>query len=100
MTRAAPTDAGRTIQLWLDVVHRIGAVLFGLGLWAFGILGFVNRIELFSTRGQPVIGLSSNGLLSVISLVVGGVLIAAAFRGGRTASTDLVVVGAAYRRVR
>lgn len=80
----------------LDAVHRVGAVLFGLGLWVFGILGLVNRLEPFSTSGGSVLGLSSNGLLSAISLVVGGVLIGAAVRGGRTASTVTVVVGAAF----
>ena len=80
----------------LDLLHRIGAVVFALGLWMFGILGLVNRLELFSTSGSRVLGLSSNGLLSLISLVVGGVLIAAAIRGGRTASTVLVAVGCAF----
>lgn len=80
----------------LDLVHRVGAVVFGLGLWVFGILGLVNRLDPFSTSGEPVLGLSSNGLLSVVSLVVGGVLIAAAARGGRTASTVTVAVGAAF----
>jgi len=80
----------------LGVLHRIGAVVFALVLWVFGTLGLVNRLDPFSTSGSPVMGLSSNGLLSVISLVVGGVLVAAAVRGGRTASTVLVVVGAAF----
>ncbi|WP_433555087.1 DUF4383 domain-containing protein [Pseudonocardia xinjiangensis] len=80
----------------LDTVHRVGAVLFGLGLWVFGILGLVNRLDPFSLDGAPVLGLSSNGLLSVISLVVGGVLIAAAVRGGRTASTVTVTVGTLF----
>lgn len=70
--------------------------MFGLGLWAFGILGLVNRLEPFSTSGEPVLGLSSNGLLSAVSLVVGGILIAAGIKGGRIASTVLVVVGAAF----
>jgi hypothetical protein len=43
-----------------------------------------------------VLGLSSNGLLSVISVVVGGILVAAGLRGGRTASTVLVVIGSAF----
>jgi hypothetical protein len=77
-------------------VHRVGAVLFGLGLWVFGILGLVNQLEPFTTTGVPVLGLSSNGLLAVISLVVGAILIVAAARGGRTASTVTVVVGAAF----
>jgi len=80
----------------LDHLHRVGAVVFGLGLGVFGVLGLVNRLDPFSTTGQPVLGLSSNGLLSVISLVVAAVLVAAGVRGGRTASTVLVVVGAAF----
>lgn len=90
--RPRPLDSPRR----LDLVHRVGAVVFGLGLWAFGILGLVDRLDLFSTRGEPVLGLSSNGLLSIVSLVVGALLIAAAVRGGRMASTVLVGVGAAF----
>jgi hypothetical protein len=87
---------GRGSRARLDAVHRVGAILFGLGLWVFGIFGIVGRVEPFSTSGEPVLGLSSNGLLSAISLIVGGVLIAAAVRGGRTASTVTVAVGAAF----
>ena len=78
------------------MAHRVGAIVLGLVLWVFGILGLVNRLPLFSTNGGQVLGLSSNGLLSVISLVVGGVLIGAAARGGRAASTTTVVVGSAF----
>jgi hypothetical protein len=85
-------DTGST----LDHVHRVGAVVFGLGLGTFGVLGLVNRLDPFSTTGQPVLGLSSNGLLSVISLVVAAILITAGVRGGRLASTVLVVAGAAF----
>ena len=85
-------DPGRR----LNGLHRLAASVLGLGLWAFGILGLVNRLPLFSTRGQPVLGLTSNGLLSIISLVVGTILIAAAVRGGRIASTVTVVAGAAF----
>lgn len=85
-------DTGST----LDHVHRIGAVVFGLGLGTFGVLGLVNRLDMFSTTGQPVMGLSSNGALSVISLVVAAILITSAVRGGRRASTVLVVIGAAF----
>ena len=80
----------------LDHLHRAGAVVFGLGLGAFGVLGLVNRLDFFSTTGRPVLGLSSNGALSTISLAVAVVLIAAGLRGGRMASTTLVVVGAAF----
>ncbi len=80
----------------LDQLHRVGAVVFGLGLGVFGVLGLVDRLEPFSTTGQPVLGLSSNGLLSMISLVVATILVVAGVRGGRVASTVLVVVGAAF----
>jgi hypothetical protein len=80
----------------LDNLHRIGAVVFGLGLSVFGVLGLVNRLDFFSTTGQDVLGLSSNGALSMISIIVAAVLIAAGVRGGRVASTVLVVVGAAF----
>jgi hypothetical protein len=72
---------------WLDALHRVGAAVFGLAIGTFGVLGLVDRLDMFSTTGRPVLGLSSNGLLSVISLVVAAVLVAAALRGGRTAST-------------
>jgi hypothetical protein len=80
----------------LDLVHRVGATTLGLGLWVFGILGFVNRLEFLSVRGEDVLGLSSNGMLSTISLVVGAVLIGAAVRGGRLASTVPLVVGVLF----
>ena len=90
------TNVRRDLPRQLDHLHRAGAVVFGVGLGAFGVLGFVNRLDMFSTTGQPVLGLSSNGLLSTISVVVAVVLIAAGLRGGRTASTVLVVIGAAF----
>lgn len=80
----------------LATVHRIGAVFMGLVLWAFGILGLVSRLGFFETTGNDVVGLSSNGLLSVISLVVGAVLIAAGARGGSTASTVTAGVGGLF----
>lgn len=80
----------------LSLVHRVGAVVFAAGLVVFGVLGLVNRLDPFSTSGTPILGLSSNGLLSVISLVVAAVLVAAAVRGGRTASTVTVGVGVAF----
>ncbi len=94
--RRGLTTAGWAAKRRLDVVHRVGAAGLGVALWVFGILGLVNRLALFSITGGHVLGLSSNGLLSVISLVVGAVLIGAAVRGGRTASTVTVAVGALF----
>ena len=80
----------------LDHLHRVGAVVFGLGLAAFGLLGLWAGPEMFATTGPTVLGLSSNGLLAVISIAVGAVLVAAGLRGGRTASTVLVIAGSAF----
>jgi len=80
----------------LDLVHRMGAAGLGVGLWIFGILGFVNRLEFLSTSGEEVLGLSSNGMLSTISLVVGAVLIVAALRGGRISSTVTSLIGVLF----
>lgn len=90
--RAAEERAARR----LDHLHRTGSVVIGLGLWVFAVLGFVQRLDFFSTQGQPVLGLSSNGLLSTISVVFGAILIGAGIRGGRLSSTVQVVVGALF----
>ena len=60
------TNVRRDLPSRLDHLHRVGAVVFGLGIGMFGVLGFVNRLDMFSTTGAPVLGLSSNGLLSTI----------------------------------
>ena len=62
------------------VVQRVGAVLVAVFLMIFGILGFADGLEYFSTDGQRILGLSSNGLLSTISVVVALVLLAGAAR--------------------
>lgn len=65
-------------------------------LVTFGVLGFVNRLSLFSTEGREVAGFPTNGLLSTISVVFGAVLIASAFAPRSTSSTVATVVGAAF----
>jgi hypothetical protein len=77
-------------------VQRTGAVLVALFLLVFGVLGFASGQQFFSTRGQPVLGMSSNGLLSTISVVVALVLLAAAARSPRTASTVMIVLGVLF----
>jgi len=74
-------------------VQRIGAALVGGFLLVFGLLGFASGQAFFSTRGQSVLGMSSNGLLSALSVVVGVVLLVAAVRSPRTASTVMLVLG-------
>jgi uncharacterized protein DUF4383 len=80
----------------LDLVHRAGAAVLGGGLCIFGVLGVADRLEFLAVRGKVVLGLATNGLLATISLVVGGILIGAALRGGRSSSTITVVLGALF----
>jgi hypothetical protein len=74
-------------------VQRTGAGLVALFLLVFGLLGFASGQHFFSTRGQPVLGMSSNGLLSTVSVIVALVLLAAAARSARTASTVMIILG-------
>lgn len=80
----------------VPVVHRYGAVVIALVILVFGLLGFVGGLPFFSTSGQRILGLSSNGLLSTISVVTAAVLVTAVLRGARPASTVMMVVGALF----
>ena len=86
---AAPPSRVATVQ-------RLGAVLVAVVLLAFGLFGFLERLDYFSTEGGRIAGLSSNGLLSTISVVTAVVLVVAAFRSARTASTVMLVLGVAF----
>src|SRR3712207_1491154 len=77
----------RSLGARVPTVHRFGAVAVALVILVFGVLGFADGLAFFSTSGRPVLGMSSNGLLSTISVVTAAVLIAAALRGPRVAST-------------
>lgn len=93
---SAPQPGHARTTNGLVLVHRVGAIVLGLVLWVFGILGLISQLGFFNTTGEPVLGLSSNGLLSLVSLVVGAVLIGSGIRGGRTASTVTAVVGGLF----
>jgi len=80
----------------LAAVYRIGAGLCGAILLVFGILGFTNQLGFFDTSGTQVAGLSTNGILSLISVVVGLVLIAGAVIGGNVASMLNMTVGSLF----
>ncbi|NEK87458.1 DUF4383 domain-containing protein [Blastococcus saxobsidens] len=77
-------------------VHRIGALAVAAVIATFGVLGFLDGLSFFSTEGERIAGLSSNGLLSTISVVTAAVLVAAALRGPRIASTVMIVVGVLF----
>ncbi|MBA8824307.1 hypothetical protein FHX42_001654 [Saccharopolyspora lacisalsi] len=80
----------------VHVVHRVSAAVLGLGLWVFAGLGFAHGLRFLTTEGQTVLGLSSNGLLSTISVVAGALLLGAAFWGGPVASMVTGVLGALF----
>jgi hypothetical protein len=77
-------------------VQRLGAVGVGLFLLVFGVLGATGGVGFLATSGGRYLGLSSNGLLSALSLVVAAVLLGAALRSPRTASTVMIVLGVLF----
>ena len=78
------------------VVQRTGAVLVALFLLVFGLLGFAGGLDFFSTEGKRILGMSSNGLLAAISVLMALVLLAAAARSPRVASTVMIVAGSLF----
>ncbi len=95
-TRSVSARERRTLGARVFAVQRTGAVLVALFLLVFGLLGFAGGLDFFSTEGRRVLGLSSNGLLSLLSVVVALVLLGAAARGPRVASTVMIVVGSLF----
>jgi hypothetical protein len=77
-------------------VHRAGALGVAAVILVFGLLGFADGLAFFSTSGEPILGMSSNGLLSTISVITAAVLLYAAVRGPRVASTIMIVVGTLF----
>ncbi|MFE9400765.1 DUF4383 domain-containing protein [Streptomyces sp. NPDC006530] len=80
----------------LNSVYRFGAGAMGIVLMIFGILGLVHQIGFFDTGGDTVAGLSTNGALSVLSIVVGLLLLYGMVRGGNFASTLNIVLGVLF----
>ncbi|MFG2307248.1 DUF4383 domain-containing protein [Streptomyces sp. NPDC048566] len=80
----------------LGAVYRWGAAFCGVVLLIFGSLGFADELSPFATNGNTIAGMSSNGALSLISVVVGVALIAGGFIGGNVASTLNMVVGTLF----
>ncbi|MEU8841568.1 DUF4383 domain-containing protein [Streptomyces roseus] len=80
----------------LSRLYRIGAALCGLLLLVFGCLGFAGSLSSFDTAGQHIAGMSTNGLLSTISVVFGLLLFVAALIGGNVASSVNIAVGVLF----
>jgi len=92
----ATDEHGRRYDPRVFAVQRIGALAVAAVVLVFGVLGFAGGLDFFSTDGEPILGLSSNGLLSTISVLTAGVLVLAALRSPRTASTLMIVVGVLF----
>ncbi|SNR38404.1 DUF4383 domain-containing protein [Blastococcus mobilis] len=95
-TAPAPDDEGRSYDSRVFAVQRAGAVTVALVILVFGLLGFAGGLDFFSTSGEPILGMSSNGLLSTISVITAAVLVVAAARDPRVASTIMIVVGSLF----
>lgn len=80
----------------LSVVYRIGAGLIGAALVVFGVLGLVDRLGIFTTEDDTVLGLNTNGILSVLSIFVGLLLLTGMARGGNFASNLNLVLGVLF----
>ncbi|GGT18696.1 hypothetical protein GCM10010271_22290 [Streptomyces kurssanovii] len=91
--RRIALDEHLPVDHHLSRFYRVGAGLMGLVLVAFGILGLIDRIGFFDTRGDTVGGLNTNGALSVLSIAVGLLLFVGMVIGGNFASTVNMVLG-------
>ncbi|MET9896844.1 DUF4383 domain-containing protein [Streptomyces sp. NPDC006465] len=80
----------------LGAVYRWGAAFCGVVLLVFGLLGFADELSPFDTDGESIAGMSTNGALSLISVLVGLALIAGGVIGGNVASTLNMVVGTLF----
>ena len=94
--RSAPPRQRPGLGSRVFVVQRIGAILVALFLLVFALLGFAGGLDFFSTEGEEILGMSSNGLLSTISVLMALVLLGAAARGPRLASTVMIVAGTLF----
>ncbi|MBV6695910.1 DUF4383 domain-containing protein [Kitasatospora aureofaciens] len=85
-----PVDS-RLVTVW-----RIGAGLGGIFLIVFGVLGLADHPGFLATHGDRISGLSTNGALSILSIVVGAILVLGAVIGGNFASNLNMVVGVLF----
>lgn len=92
----ATDEHGRSYDPRVFAVQRVGALAVAAVILVFGLLGFAGGLDFFSTDGEPILGMSSNGLLSTVSVVTAAVLVIAALRSPRTASTLMMVVGVLF----
>jgi hypothetical protein len=95
----AAHDAGAGEQRFdrrVFAVQRAGALAIGLVLLGFGLVGFTRGVPALSSHGERVLGLSANGVLAGLSVAVAAILIGAATRGPRVASTVMCAFGVLF----
>lgn len=80
----------------IHTLHRIGAAGVGGFLLLFAVQSLLLPVGFLPEPDAVVMGMATSGLLAVASLIVGAVLIAAAVRGGPSASSVSVMVGAVF----
>ena len=93
--RTAP-DEGAAGDPRVFLVQRAGALAVAAVILVFGVLGFAGGLDFFSTDGEEILGMSSNGLLSTVSVLTAVVLVVVALRSPRFASTVMIVVGTLF----
>jgi uncharacterized protein DUF4383 len=77
-------------------VQRAGAITVGLVLLGFGLVGFTRGVPALSSHGERVLGMSANGVLAGLSVLVAAILVGAALRGPRVASTAMFLLGVLF----
>ncbi len=77
---------------------RVLSTLAGLYILIFGIAGFVQTsgMETFDTTGERVLGLTTNPGFSVISIVVGAIIMVASIVGRNIDVTVNLVMGVIF----
>lgn len=80
----------------LNQVYRVGAGLMGAFLVVFGVFGLIRHIGFFDTGGATVVGLNTNGTLSILSICIGLLLFVGMVVGGNFASTLNMTLGVLF----
>ncbi|MDT4986368.1 MAG: hypothetical protein QOI74_462 [Micromonosporaceae bacterium] len=82
----------------LRPVYRVLSGLMGLYVLIFGIVGFgrTHDLDFFSRHGEWVFGLRTNPAFSVMSILGGAALVAAAIIGGNLFAYANLVAGGAF----
>jgi len=80
----------------IHTVHRIGALIIGGFLAVFGGIGLALGLPMLSSTGAIVLGMSSNGLLAGLSVLVAAILVGSAIKGGHPASNISIGLGGLF----